>query len=203
MVVSPSSGAGIEMIAAARKWWHKVVVGVACLFLGGPPRRGCTGGAAHVRAHRDGRQRRAAVSGPAFTRRPWRCVYSPPPNGGIPDSLSTYLAEDPAVDPANIQGRSTREGVTQAIDAIAARAKPADNVMILLIGHGSSQNDESRFSMPGPDLTAGEVAKLRGPSNGPDGRLHRCVERQRRVHQTAGGTETHSRHGNQERFRRK
>jgi hypothetical protein len=79
---------------------------------------------------------------------------------GIPDSLIAYLAEDPSKNPAAITGRSTREGVTQAIENIATRAHRGDRVFILLLGHGSMQNDESRFSMPGPDLTAGDFAEL-------------------------------------------
>jgi hypothetical protein len=79
---------------------------------------------------------------------------------GLPDSLIGYLAEDPTRDPRAMTGRSNREGVTQAIDRIAARAAPGDRVFILLLGHGSWQNSESRFGMPGPDLTAREFATL-------------------------------------------
>ena len=160
MVVSPSSGAGLEMIAAAMKWWHRVVAGIACLFLGGAPRVAM--GQAPPRTFvlivtgASGEPRFAT----GFHAQAMALRVSATTKLGIPDSLMTYLAENPAVDPTNIKGKSTREGVAQAIDAIAARAKPADNVMILLLGHGSSQNDESRFSMPGPDLTAAEFAKL-------------------------------------------
>jgi hypothetical protein len=148
------------MIAAAMKRWHTVLAGVAFLFLGGAPRLAVaqtvprtfvlivTGASGEPRFATGFHAQAMALRASATTRL------------GIPDSLITYLAEDPSVDPANIKGKSTREGVTQAIEAIAARAKPADNVMILLLGHGSSQNDESRFSMPGPDLTAPEFAKL-------------------------------------------
>ena len=72
---------------------------------------------------------------------------------GIPDSLVTYLAEQTTPDPRSITGRSTREGIFQAIDRIAARAAPGDAVFILLIGHGSSDGDVSRFNVPGMDIS--------------------------------------------------
>ena len=52
---------------------------------------------------------------------------------GIPDSLVTYLAEQTTPDPRAISGRSTKEGVSGAIDRIAARAASGDAVLILLI----------------------------------------------------------------------
>lgn len=75
------------------------------------------------------------------------------PKFGIPDSQVIYLAEQVTPDPKSISGRSTREGVIQAFDRIAARASAGDVVMILLIGHGSSEGDVSRFNVPGMDLT--------------------------------------------------
>ena len=72
---------------------------------------------------------------------------------GIPDSQVTYLAEQTTPDPRSISGRSTREGITQAIDRIAARASAGDGVLILLIGHGSGDGDVSRFNVPGVDMT--------------------------------------------------
>lgn len=71
----------------------------------------------------------------------------------IPDSQVTYLAEQTTPDPRVISGRSTREGVVQAIDRLAARAAAGDIVFILLIGHGSSDGDVSRFNVPGMDIS--------------------------------------------------
>jgi hypothetical protein len=70
----------------------------------------------------------------------------------VPDSQVTYLAEQSTPDPRAINGRSTREGISQAIDRIAARASAGDAVFILLIGHGSSDGDQSRFNVPGMDM---------------------------------------------------
>src|SRR5690606_10600034 len=79
---------------------------------------------------------------------------------GIPDSLIVYLAEDPARDRAVITGRSDREGVEQAFARIAARASAGDQVFILLLGHGSADNQTSRFNVPGRDLTDADFAGL-------------------------------------------
>jgi len=72
---------------------------------------------------------------------------------GIPDSLVMYLAEQTTPDPRAITARSTREGIAQAFDRIAARASEGDGVLILLIGHGSGDGDVSRFNVPGADMS--------------------------------------------------
>jgi hypothetical protein len=79
---------------------------------------------------------------------------------GIPDSLVTWLAEDPAADSRRITGKSSREGIAAAVEKIAARAQPNDRIFILLMGHGSSEGEVSRFNIPGPDLTDADFAKL-------------------------------------------
>lgn len=71
-----------------------------------------------------------------------------------------YLAERPDRDPERIDGRSTRENVEAAIAELAARARPNDKVFVFLIGHGSFAGGESRFNLPGPDLTAEDFALL-------------------------------------------
>jgi hypothetical protein len=72
---------------------------------------------------------------------------------GIPDSQVIYLAEQTTADPHAITGRSTREGISQAFDRIAARASAGDAVLILLIGHGTGDGDVSRFNIPGADIS--------------------------------------------------
>ncbi|HKT78580.1 MAG TPA: C13 family peptidase [Vicinamibacterales bacterium] len=79
---------------------------------------------------------------------------------GVAAANITYLAEAVDKDPARIKGRSTKEGVTQAIDDIAKRAKPGDEVFILLIGHGTFDNSVGSFNLPGPDLNANDFKSL-------------------------------------------
>jgi hypothetical protein len=53
-----------------------------------------------------------------------------------------------------------RESVRRELRALASRAKRDDQVLIVLIGHGSFDGEEYRFNVPGPDLTAGELGAL-------------------------------------------
>ena len=70
----------------------------------------------------------------------------------LPDANITYLSDH----------KATREGVDKAFADLAARAKPNDNVIVLLIGHGSFDGRQAAFNIMGPDLTAPEWAKLLG-----------------------------------------
>ena len=70
----------------------------------------------------------------------------------------TWLAEDEALAP-RVSGRATLEAVEREILAMANRAGPSDVALILLLGHGSGRGDESRFGLPGPDLS-GEALSM-------------------------------------------
>ena len=82
---------------------------------------------------------------------------------GIARDAITYLAEDPAKDAARINGKSTKAEVTQAIARVSSRARAGDRVVLVLIGHGSHAGTESRFNLPGPDLTAVELGVMLEP----------------------------------------
>ena len=71
---------------------------------------------------------------------------------GADDASVVWLAEDAAISP-RATGRATLEAVEREVLAMATRAGPADPAMIVLLGHGSGGGGESRFSLPGPDLT--------------------------------------------------
>jgi hypothetical protein len=75
---------------------------------------------------------------------------------GVPDANIIYLAEKPETDTAHIRGRSTSENVQKTIGELAAKAHPGDQVVIVLIGHGSFDGNVAAFSMPGPDMTVAE-----------------------------------------------
>ena len=79
---------------------------------------------------------------------------------GLTAGQITYLAEDPSRDSARIQGKSTAAEIRGAIRTIARRTAPGDQVFVVLIGHGSSTNEESKFSMPGADLGTKDFAAL-------------------------------------------
>jgi hypothetical protein len=80
----------------------------------------------------------------------------------LSDDSITYLAERTELDPARIKLRSTRENVLAAFADLAKRAKVNDEIIVLLIGHGTFDGKTAAFNLPGPDLTAPEYAKLLG-----------------------------------------
>lgn len=83
-------------------------------------------------------------------------------HGLSPDDV-TYLAEDPTRDTARIDGKSSKQEVTRAIARVAERGRAGDRVMLVLIGHGSHAGGDSRFNLPGPDLTATELGVMVEP----------------------------------------
>lgn len=54
--------------------------------------------------------------------------------------------------------QSTRANVLAAIRAVAGRARPTDDLFIVLFGHGSESGGEARINLSGPDLTARDLA---------------------------------------------
>jgi Peptidase C13 family len=80
--------------------------------------------------------------------------------GGIPEANITYLADKIERDPARIRGRSTSENVSRAFADLATRARPSDEVFIVLFGHGSFDGRRATFNLPGPDLDVADYARL-------------------------------------------
>ncbi len=85
---------------------------------------------------------------------------------GVADSSLVYLAENPASDPARMRGAATAAGIAVALKQLAARAAPGDVVLVALFGHGSGEGPASRLGLPGPDLSARELAELLAPFEG-------------------------------------
>ncbi len=83
-----------------------------------------------------------------------RAARSP---GGLPASNIRYLA-GAAPPPAGSTGRATRDGVHQALRALVTSTRAGDAITLVLIGHGSLNDDVSRFNLPGPDVTSSELA---------------------------------------------
>ena len=79
---------------------------------------------------------------------------------GVSPERIIYLAEDPARDGDRIQGKSTAAEIGAAIRRIAQATSEGDQVFILLIGHGTSTGQDSKFSIPGIDLGTKEFAAL-------------------------------------------
>jgi uncharacterized caspase-like protein len=55
---------------------------------------------------------------------------------------------------------ATRAKVEAALNRIASQAKPQDAFVLMMIGHGTFDGTEYKFNLPGPDLSATELAGL-------------------------------------------
>ena len=153
MVVSATPGVGVKMIGAAFGGCRPLAGLMVSLLLGGGPRV--------ATAQEPARTHVLIVTGasgePQFAQQFHALAMSMRTTVtgkfGVPDSQVIYLAEQTTPDPRSISGRSNKEGVIQAIDRIKARAKAGDAVLIMLIGHGTSDGDVSRFNVPGADMS--------------------------------------------------
>ena len=55
---------------------------------------------------------------------------------------------------------STKAHLVQIMTEIAHEAKSDDDLIVTLIGHGSFDGDEYKFNLPGPDISAAELASM-------------------------------------------
>jgi hypothetical protein len=78
---------------------------------------------------------------------------------GLPDSNIVWLAEDPARAPGKVASKSTKENIEHTLGSLAPRMRPGEQLVLLLIGHGSSQGDGAKVNLPGPDLTSADLAR--------------------------------------------
>ncbi len=54
----------------------------------------------------------------------------------------------------------TREKIRAQMAEMAREAKPADAVVVMLIGHGTYDGADYKFNIPGPDITGAELGAL-------------------------------------------
>ena len=55
---------------------------------------------------------------------------------------------------------ATREAVVNSFESLRTRAKAADSVVVMLVGHGSYDGEAYKLNLPGPDIDGDELAKL-------------------------------------------
>jgi hypothetical protein len=79
---------------------------------------------------------------------------------GIADSSIVWLAADPGKAPGRIAGKSTKENIERTLDGLATRMRAVEQLVVVLVGHGSTQGDGVRLTLPGPDLSAADLARL-------------------------------------------
>ncbi len=62
-----------------------------------------------------------------------------------------------------LQGEgATREALVSSLESLRTRAKAADSVVVMLIGHGSYDGEAYKLNLPGPDIDGEELGKLLG-----------------------------------------
>lgn len=92
--------------------------------------------------------------------------------GGEPDYEQRFTATAKDLDKVFRSGGSsahvytlsgkdaTESHLRETLQNIASEAKPADDFVLVLIGHGSFDGTEYKFNMVGPDPTAAEIAAM-------------------------------------------
>ncbi len=90
--------------------------------------------------------------------------------GGEPDYEQRFRAQaeeiaklvksaDPEAKVVTLAGpAATKAAVKKAISDIGGSAQAGDSVVLTLIGHGTYDGNDYKINLPGPDLTAGELA---------------------------------------------
>jgi hypothetical protein len=75
--------------------------------------------------------------------------------------LRQYGTVGPAPSIYTLTGNdATRARLTQVLELVAREAKPDDDFVLTLIGHGSFDGVEYKFNLTGPDISATELAAL-------------------------------------------
>ena len=82
---------------------------------------------------------------------------------GVPDSLVLLLTEAQRAQATRAWAVSTRENLEKALGRVAANAAVGDQVLLVLIGHGNGQGEESKFNVPGPDVSGADLARMLAP----------------------------------------
>ncbi len=75
---------------------------------------------------------------------------------GMAPEQVTYLGANPELHPDTVHAKSSRENVEQTLSRLADEASPDDRIFIVLIGHGSGEGEQSKFNIPGRDISAVE-----------------------------------------------
>ena len=56
--------------------------------------------------------------------------------------------------------QATAAKLEETMAEVARQAKPDDDFVLILIGHGSFDGEEYKFNLPGPDVSAADLARL-------------------------------------------
>ena len=76
----------------------------------------------------------------------------------MPESAVVYLAEESVKD-ARVRGVSTKTNIEAELARLAKQTAAGDQIVVVLIGHGSGAEENSKVSLPGPDMSARDFAR--------------------------------------------
>ena len=76
---------------------------------------------------------------------------------GMLSAHVTYLGERPESAPEIVTDKSTRDNVLSYLSTIAQQMGSSDRLLVILIGHGTSDQAEARFNITGPDLAPSDL----------------------------------------------
>jgi hypothetical protein len=79
---------------------------------------------------------------------------------GVAENEIFWFGEDSVSKAPHYRGQATKANVERTMTQLAARAGPGDQLVLVLIGHGSGEGEETKISIPGPDLSARDFAQL-------------------------------------------
>ncbi len=80
---------------------------------------------------------------------------------GWASDLDKIFKSEPGSQVITISGaQATRAAIQAKLSDLAKQTKPDDHLVLLLIGHGSYDESDYKFNIPGPDITATELASL-------------------------------------------
>ena len=80
---------------------------------------------------------------------------------GWASEIEKILQGEPGAKIVTLSGaQCTRANIEARLGDIAKQAKPDDSFVLFIIGHGSYDENDYKFNIPGPDITATELASL-------------------------------------------
>jgi hypothetical protein len=75
--------------------------------------------------------------------------------------LDKTLKSEPSAHVITLSGaQATRANIEAKLGDLAKQTKADDHLVVMLIGHGSFDESDYKFNIPGPDITATELASL-------------------------------------------
>ncbi len=81
----------------------------------------------------------------------------------VPAENIVVLSGDEAIHDPIVSGKATRESIAKTLSSLAKKVQPADQFILVLVGHGAVAQTLPSFILPGQDLDAQELADALAP----------------------------------------